>query len=140
MKCFKKVNQFINLCNTVIKRYNNDLTDSDTTVHSRYIKLFDILNNNFILLCNKRANKAINNVSSAFHAWNRRGSDIALNKYIDGSIKYIEKQPKLSERLNAYNKLFRYYKAGFYHDSDKKIIDILTNDQLMRLIFAITLK
>lgn len=140
MKCFKKINQFINLLNIVIKRYNNDLTDSDTTVHSRYIKLFDILNNNFILLFNKRANKAINNASSAFHAWNRRCSNIALNKYIDDSIKHISKYPKLSERLNAYNELFRDHKAGFYHDPDKKIIDILTNDQLMRLIIAITLK
>lgn len=141
MKYFKKVKQFINLCNIVIKRYNNDLTDSDTTVHSRFIKLYDILNNSCILFFfNKKANKTINNASNSFHKWHRRGSDLALNKYIDSSIKYIEKQSKLSERLNAYNELFRDQKAGFYHDSDKKIIDILTNEQLMRLIFAITLK
>lgn len=140
MKYFKKVKQFINLCNIVIKRYDNDLTDSDKTVHSRYIKLFDILNNNSILLCNIKANKAIDNVSNAFHTWNKRCSDIALNKYIDSSIKYILKCPKLSQKLNAYNELFRDHKAGFYHDPDKKIIDILTNEQLMRLIFAIVLK
>lgn len=139
MKYFKKVKQFINLCNIVIKRYDNDLTDSDTTVHSRYIKLFDILNNSSILLLNTKANKAINNVSNAFHKWHRRGSNLALNKYIEDSIKQIERQSKLSDRLNAYNKLFRDQKAGFYHDSDKKIIDILTNNQLMRLIFAIYL-
>jgi hypothetical protein len=92
------------------------------------------------LLCNIKANKAINNTGNAFHKWHRRGSDLALNKYIEDSIKYILECPKLSEKLNAYNNLFRDHKAGFYHDSDKKIIDILTNDQLMRLIFAITLK
>lgn len=140
MKYFKKINQFINLCNIVIKRYDNDLTDSDKTVHSRYIKLFDILNNSSILLYNKKANKAINNTSNAFHKWHRRGSNLALNKYIIASIRYIEKQSKLSDRLNAYNELFRDHKAGFYHDSDKKIIDIVTNKQLMRLIFAIVLK
>ena len=100
MKYFKKVKQFINLCNIVIKRYDNDLTDSDTTVHSRYIKLFDILNNNFILLCNIKANKAINDASDAFRKWNRRGSNLALNKYINNSIKHIEEQSKLSDRLN----------------------------------------
>lgn len=140
MKYFKKVNQFINLLNIVIKRYNNDLTDSDTTVHSRFIKLYDILNNsNILFFFNKKANKAINNASNAFHKWNIRGCNLALNKYIDSSIKYIEKQSKLSERLNAYNDLFRDHAAGFYY-KDKKVIDILTNDQLMRLIFAITLK
>ena len=140
MKYFKKIKQFINLCNIVIKRYDNDLTDSDTTVHSRYIKLFDILNNNSILLCNIKANKAINDASDAFRKWNRRGGNLALNKYINISIKHIEEQSKLSDRLNSYNTLFRDQKAGFYHDPDKKIIDILTNEQLMRLIFAITLK
>jgi hypothetical protein len=141
MKYFKKVEQFVNLCNIIIKRYDNDLTDSDTTVHSRFIKLYDILNNSFILFfSSKKANKAINDTSNAFRKWNKRGSDLALNKYIDISIKHIEEQSKLSDRLNSYNTLFRDQKAGFYHDSDKKMIDILTNEQLMRLIFAITLK
>lgn len=141
MKYFKKVKQFVNLCNIVIKRYDNDLTDSDTTVHSRFIKLYDIFNNSFILFfSSKKANKAINDASDAFRKWNRRGSNLALNKYINNSIKHIEEQSKLSDRLNLYNTLFRDQKAGFYHDPDKKMIDILTNEQLMRLIFAITLK
>lgn len=140
MKYFKKIKQFINLYNAIIKRFDNDLSNSDSTVLSRIIKVHDLHTNSSILLLNKSINKIRNNANNAFIKWNRRCSDIALNKYIDGSIKYIEKQSKLSERLNAYNELFRDQKAGFYHDSDKKMIDILTNEQLMRLIFTITLK
>ena len=138
MKYFKKVKQFINLYNAIIKRFDNDLTDSDTTVFSRYIKVID-LHNDFSLF-NKKLEKSYKNAQNSFRKWHKRGCDFALNEYIDGSIKYIKKQSKLSERLNAYNELFRDQKAGFYHNSDKKIIDILTNEQLMRLIFAITLK
>lgn len=138
MKYFKKINQFINLYKEIIKRFDNDLTDSDSTVFSRLMKVHDLHTNSPILLLNKAINKMRDNANNTCIKWNKRGSDIALNKYIDGSIKYIEKQPKLSERLNAYNELFRDHKAGFYH-KDKKVIDILTNDQLIRLIWAITL-
>lgn len=138
MKYFKKVKQFINLYNAIIKRFDNDLTDSDTTVFSRYIRVIN-LHNDFSLF-NIKLEKSYKNAQSSFHKWHRRSCDVALNEYINGSIKYIEKQSKLSERLNAYNELFRDQKAGFYHDPDKKIIDILTNKQLMRLIIAITLK
>jgi hypothetical protein len=140
MRYFKKVKQFINLYNTIIKRFDNDLTDNDTTVFSRLMKIHDLHTDSPILILNKSINKIRNNANDAFIRWNRRGSDIALNKYIEDSIKYILECPKLSEKLNAYNNLFRDHKAGFYHDSDKKMIDILTNEQLMRLIFAITLK
>lgn len=140
MKYFKKVKQFINLYNAIIKRFDNDLTDNDTTVFSRLMKIHDLHTDSFILILNKSINKTRNDANDAFIKWNRRCSDIALNKYIDNSIKHIEKQSKLSDRLNSYNTLFRDQKAGFYHDSDKKIIDILTNEQLMRLIFVITLK
>jgi hypothetical protein len=141
MRYFKKVKQIINLYNAIIKRFDNDLTDNDTTVFSRYIRVIDLHNNfNLAYFFNKKLEKSYKNAQSSFHKWNRRSCDVALNEYIDSSIKYIEKQSKLSERLNAYNELFRDQKAGFYHDSDKKMIDILTNEQLMRLIFAITLK
>lgn len=140
MRYFKKVKQFINLYNEIIKRFDNDLTNDDTTVLSKLIKVHDLHTDSPILILNKSINKIRNNANDAFFKWNRRCSDIALNEYIEESIKYIEKQSKLSERLNAYNELFRDQKAGFYHDSDKKMIDILTNEQLMRLIFAITLK
>lgn len=138
MKYFKKVKQFINLYNAIIKRFDNDLTDSDTTVFSRYIRVID-LHNDFSLF-NIKLEKSYKNAQSSFHKWHRRSCDAVLNKYIEESIKHIEEQSKLSDRLNSYNTLFRDQKAGFYHDSDKKIIDILTNEQLMRLIFAITLK
>lgn len=140
MKYFKKVKQFINLYNAIIKRFDNDLTDSDTTVFSRLMKIHDLHTNSFILILNKSINKTRNDANDAFIKWNRRCSDIALNKYIEESIKHIEEQSKLFDRLNSYNTLFRDAKAGFYHAPDKKIIDILTNEQLMRLIFAITLK
>lgn len=140
MKYFKKIKQFINLYNAIIKRFDNDLSNSDSTVLSRIMKIHDLHTNSSILLLNKSINKIRNNANNAFIKWNRRCSDIALNKYIEDSIKYIEKQLKLSDRLNSYNELFRDQKAGFYHDPDKKIIDILTNEQLMKLIFAITLK
>lgn len=140
MKYFKKVKQFINLYNAIIKRFDNDLTDNDTTVFSRLMKVHDLHTDSPILILNKSINKIRNNANDAFIKWNRRCGDIALNKYIEGSIKHIEEQSKLSDRLNSYNALFRDQKARFYHDSDKKMIDILTNEQLMRLIFAITLK
>lgn len=141
MKYFKKVKQFINLYNAIIKRFDNDLTDDDTTVFSRYIRIIDLHNDlNLAYFFNKKLEKSYKNAQSSFHKWHRRGCDAVLNKYIEESIKYIEKQSKLSERLNTYNELFRDQKAGFYYDSDKKMIDILTNEQLMRLIFAITLK
>lgn len=140
MKYFKKVKQFINLYNAIIKRFDNDLTDNDTTVLSRLMKVHDLHTDSPTLILNKSINKIRNNANDAFIIWNKRCSDIALNKYIEGSIKHIEEQSKLSDRLNSYNILFRDQKARFYHDSDKKMIDILTNEQLMRLIFAITLK
>lgn len=140
MKYFKKVKQFINLYNAIIKRFDNDLTDNDTTVFSRLMKVHDLHTDSPTLILNKSINKIRNNANDAFIIWNKRCSDIALNKYIEGSIKHIEEQSKLSDRLNSYNALFRDQKARFYHDSDKKMIDILTNEQLMRLIFAITLK
>lgn len=140
MKYFKKVKQFINLYNAIIKRFDNDLTDNDTTVFSRLMKVHDLHTDSFTLILNKSINKIRNNANDAFIKWYRRCGDIALNKYIEGSIKHIEEQSKLSDRLNSYNTLFRDQKARFYHDSDKKMIDILTNEQLMRLIFAITLK
>lgn len=141
MKYFKKVKQFINLYNAIIKRFDNDLSDNDTTVFSRYIRIIDLHNDlNLAYFFNKKLEKSYKNAKNSFNNWHRRNCDVALNKYIDSSIKYIEKQPKLSERLNTYNELFRDQKAGFYHDPDKKVIDILTNDQLIRLIFAITLK
>jgi hypothetical protein len=140
MRYFKKVKQFINLYNAVIKRFDNDLTDGDTTVFSRLMKIHDLHTDSPILILNKSINKIRNDANDAFIRWNRRCSDIALNKYVEDSIKHIEEHPNLSDRLNSYNELFRDQKAGFYHDPDKKIIDILTNDQLMRLIFAITLK
>ena len=140
MKYFKKVKQFINLYNAIIKRFDNDLSDSDSTVFSRIVKVHDLHTNSSILILNRSINRVRNAANDAFIKWNRRCSDIALNKYIEDSIKHIEEQSKLSDRLNSYNTLFRDQKAGFYHDSDKKIIDILTNEQLMRLIFAITLK
>lgn len=140
MKYFKKIKQFINLYNAIIKRFDNDLTNNDTTVVSRIIKVHKLHTNSHILILNKSINKIRNDANDAFIKWNRRGSNLALNKYIEESIKHIEKQSKLSDRLNSYNTLFRDQKAGFYHDSDKKIIDILTNKQLMRLIIAITLK
>lgn len=141
MKYFKKVNQFTNLYNEIIKRFDNDLTDSDITVFSRYIKIIDLHNKlDLIFFFNKKLDKSYKNTKNIFYKWHRRGCDIVLNKYIEDSIKHIEKQSKLSDRLNSYNELFRDQKAGFYHDPDKKIIDILTNKQLMRLIFAITLK
>lgn len=137
MKYFKKVKQFINLYNEIIKRFDNDLTDDDITVLSRLMKVHDLHTDSPLLILNKSINKIRNDANDAIIKWNRRCSDIALNKYIEESIKYIEKQSKLSERLNAYNKLFRDQKAGFYHGPDKKIIDILTNEQLLRLILAI---
>lgn len=140
MKYFRKVKQFINLYNAIIKRFDNDLTDNDTTVFSRLMKVHDLHTDSPTLILNKSINKIRNNANDAFIIWNKRCSDIALNKYIEGSIKHIEEQSKLSDRLNSYNALFRDQKARFYHDSDKKMIDILTNEQLMRLIFAITLK
>lgn len=139
MRYFKKVKQFINLYNEIIKRFNNDLTDSDTTVFSRYLKVID-LHSSSNYLFNKKVEKSYKKTKNSFYKWNKRNYDISLNKYIEKSIKYIEDQSKLSDRLNSYNTLFRDQKAGFYYDSDKKIIDILTNEQLMRLIFAITLK
>lgn len=141
MKYFKKVKQFINLYNAVIKRFDNDLTDNDTTVFSRYIRVIDLHNElNLTYFFNTKLDKSYKKVQDSFHKWHRRSCDAVLNKYIEDSIKYIEKQSKLSDRLNAYNELFRDQKAGFYHDLDKKMIDILTNEQLMRLIFVITLK
>lgn len=140
MKYFKKIKQFINLYNAIIKRFDNDLTDNDTTIFSRLMKIHDLHTDSFILILNKSINKTRNDANDACIKWNRRCGDIALNKYINNSIKHIEEQSNLSDRLNSYNTLFRDQKAGFYHDSDKKIIDILTNEQLMRLIFAITLK
>lgn len=138
MKYFKKVKQFINLYNAIIKRFDNDLTDSDTTVFSRYIRVID-LHNDFSLF-NIKLEKSYKNAQSSFHKWHRRSCDAVLNKFIEDSIKHIEEQSNLSDRLDSYNTLFRDQKAGFYHDPDKKIIDILTNEQLMRLIFAIILK
>lgn len=141
MKYFKKVKQFIHLYNEIIKRFDNDLTDSDTTVFSRYIRVIDLHNElNLTYFFNKKLEKSYKNAKNSFNKWHRRSCDIVLNKFIENSIKHIEEQPKLSDRLNSYNTLFRDQKAGFYHDSDKKMIDILTNEQLMRLIFAITLK
>lgn len=140
MKYFKKVKQFINLYNAIIKRFDNDLTDNDTTVFSRLMKVHDLHTDSPTLILNKSINKIRNNANDAFIIWNKRCSDIALNKYIEGSIKHIEEQSKLSDRLNSYNTLFRDQRAGFYHDPDKKMIDILTNEQLIRLIIAITLK
>ena len=141
MKYFRKVKQFINLYNAIIKRFDNDLTDNDTTVFSRYIRVIDLHNDlNLAYFFNRKLEKSYKNAQSSFHKWHRRSCDIVLNKYIEESIKHIEEQSKLSDRLNSYNTLFRNQKAGFYHDPNKKIIDILTNDQLMRLIFAITLK
>ena len=140
MKYFKKVKQFINLYNEIIKRFDNDLICSDQTVFFRLKKIHDLHTNSSILFLNKSINQIRNNANSACRTWNNRSADIALNKYIEKSIKHIEGQSKLSDRLNLYNILFRDQKAGFYHDSDKKIIDILSNEQLMRLIFAITLK
>ena len=141
MKYFKKVKRFINLYDEVIRRFDNDLTDKDTTVFSRYIKIIDLHNDlGYIFFLNKRLDKSYKKARDSFHKWHRRTCDIVLNKYIEDSIKYIEEQSKLSDRLNSHNILFRDQKAGFYHSPDKKIIDILTNEQLMRLIFAITLK
>lgn len=141
MKYFRKVKQIINLYNAIIKRFDNDLTDSDTTVFSRYIRVIDLHNNfNLAYFFNRRLEKSYKSAQNSFRKWHRRSCDAVLNKYIEDSIKHIEKQSKLSDRLNSYNDLFRNQKVGFYHDSDKKIIDILTNDQLMRLIFTITLK
>lgn len=141
MKYFKKVKQFINLYNAVIKRFDNDLTDSDTTAFSRYIRVIDLHNElDLAYFFNKKLDKSYKKAQDSFHKWHKRGCDVALNKYIEDSIKHIEEQSKLSDRLNSYNTLFRDQKAGFYHAPDKKIIDILTNEQLMRLIFAITLK
>lgn len=138
MKYFKKVKQFINLYNEIIKRFDNDLTDSDTTVFSRYIRVIDLHNElNLTYFFNTKLEKSYKKAQNSFYKWHRRSCDIVLNKYINNSIKHIEEQSKLSDRLNSYNTLFRDAKAGFYHDSDKKIIDILTNEQLMRLIFAI---
>lgn len=139
MKYFKKVKQFINLYNEIIKRLDKDLTDEDTTVLSRLIKVHDLHTNSPLLISNKSINKIRDDANNTFIKWHRRSCDIALNKYIEDSIRYIARQPKLSDRLNDYNELFIDQKAGFYHDPDKKIIDILTNKQLMRLIFAITL-
>lgn len=119
MKYFKKVKQFINLYNAIIKRFDNDLTDSDTTVLSLILKVHDLHTDSPILILNKSINKIRNDANDAFIKWNKRGSDIALNKYIKNSIKYIENQSKLSDKLNSYNTLFRDQKAGFYHDSDK---------------------
>lgn len=141
MRYFKKVKQFINLYNAIIKRFDNDLTDSDTTVFSRYIRVIDLHNElNLTYFFNIKLEKSYKDAQSSFHKWHRRSCDIVLNKYIEESIKHIEEHPNLSDRLNSYNTLFRDQKARFYHDSDKKMIDILTNEQLMRLIFAITLK
>lgn len=141
MRYFKKVKQFINLYNAIIKRFDNDLTDSDTTVFSRYIRVIDLHNElNLAYFFNIKLEKSYKDAQSSFHKWHRRSCDIVLNKYIEESIKHIEEHPNLSDRLDSYNTLFKDQKAGFYHDSDKKMIDILTNEQLMRLIFAITLK
>lgn len=141
MKYFRKVKQFINLYNAIIKRFDNDLTDSDTTVFSRYIRIIDLHNDlNLAYFFNKKLEKSYKNAKNSFNNWHRRSCDIVLNKFIDNSIKHIEEQSKLSDRLNSYNTLFRDQRAGFYHDPDKKMIDILTNEQLMRLIFAIILK
>ena len=141
MRYFKKVKQFINLYNAIIKRFDNDLTDDDTTVFSRYIRVIDLHNKlNLTYFFNKKLEKSYKNAQSSFYKWHRRSCDAVLTKYIDNSIKHIEEHSKLSDRLNLYNTLFRDQKAGFYHDSDKKMIDILTNEQLMRLIFTITLK
>lgn len=55
MKYFKKVKQFINLYNAIIKRFDNDLTDSDTTVFSRYIRVIDLHNDlNLAYFFNKK--------------------------------------------------------------------------------------
>lgn len=141
MKYFKKVKQFINLYNEIIKRFDNDLIDSDTTAFSRYIRVIDLHNElDLAYFFNKKLDKSYKKAQDSFYKWHRRSCDAVLNKYIEDSIKHIEKQSKLSDRLNSYNTLFRDAKAGFYHAPDKKIIDILTNDQLMRLIFVITLK
>ena len=141
MKYFRKVKQFINLYNAIIKRFGNDLTDNDTTIFSRYIRVIDLHNElNLAYFFNRKLEKSYKDAQSSFHKWHRRSCDAVLNKYIDNSIKHIEEQSKLSDCLNSYNALFRDQKARFYHDSDKKMIDILTNEQLMRLIFAITLK
>lgn len=138
MRYFKKVKQFINLYNEIIKRFDNDLTDSDTTVFSRYIRVIDLHNDlDLAYFFNKKLDKSYKKTKNSFNNWHRRSCDIVLNKFIEDSIKHIEKQSKLSDRLNSYNTLFRDQKAGFYHDSNKKIIDILTNEQLLRLILAI---
>lgn len=138
MKYFKKVKQFINLYNEIIKRFDNDLTDSDTTVFSRYIRVIDLHNDlDLTYFFNKKLEKSYKKSKNSFNNWHRRSCDIVLNKFIENSIKHIEEQSKLSDRLNSYNTLFRDQKAGFYHSPDKKIIDILTNEQLLRLILAI---
>lgn len=50
MKYFKKVNQFINLYKEIIKRFDNDLTDSDSTVFSRLMTVHDLHTNSPLLL------------------------------------------------------------------------------------------
>ena len=141
MKYFKKVKQFINLYNAIIKRFDNDLTDDDTTVFSRYIRVIDLHNElNLTYFFNIKLEKSYKKAQDSFYKWHKHSCDVVLNKFIEDSIKHIEEQSNLSDRLDSYNTLFRDAKAGFYHSPDKKIIDILTNEQLMRLIFVITLK
>lgn len=138
MKRFKKVKRFINLYDEVIRRFDNDLTDKDTTVFSRYIKITDLHNDlDCISFLSKRLHKSYKKAQDSFYKWHKRGCDVALNKYIEDSIDYIAERPNLLERLESYNTLFRDQKAGFYHSPDKKMIDILTNEQLLRLILAI---
>ena len=93
MKYFRKVKQFINLYNAIIKRFDNDLTDDDTTVFSRYIRVIDLHNDlNLAYFFNRKLEKSYKNAQSSFHKWHRRSCDIVLNKYIEESIKHIEEQ------------------------------------------------
>lgn len=66
------------------------MIDNDSTVFSRLMKIHDLHNNSFTLLLNVPINKIRNDANNAFHTWHKRGYDIALNKYIEDSIKYID--------------------------------------------------
>ena len=68
----------------------DDLTDNDTTVFSRYIRVIDLHNDlNLAYFFNRKLEKSYKNAQSSFHKWHRRSCDIVLNKYIEESIKQL---------------------------------------------------
>ena len=128
---YKKRKQFVRLMQNVIKRFDNATSwEEHRATTQRYIKLFDIYNNNFPYFYCRKVDRIMKPTSIAFENSSNKAIEQAHYDYINNIIEGMREEFFTEKRWEIYQKYIVNYT---FFKTNKRAVDCLTNEQIIEI-------